>query len=62
MGVWHGSNEAGNRVSETFCDGWRTEHRSSYGIASFLGKDLMVEPREVPCSKELVVLCVEVNE
>ncbi|CAD5210224.1 unnamed protein product [Bursaphelenchus xylophilus] len=61
-GIWHGSNAAGNRVTDAFCNGWRSERHSDYGMATFVGpqaQEIMVEPREVSCDRELIVLCVE---
>lgn len=61
--LWHGSTSAGNRKHNGFCDIWRSSSSSHSGIASPLSqtKSLMFAPREVPCYRKLVVICVEVN-
>lgn len=60
--LWHGSTYLGDRRIDGFCDIWRSSSSSQNGIASPLSqnKPLTFAPREVPCYRKLVVICVEV--
>ena len=61
--IWHGSSEAGERMEDGACDGWRNSSDSVFGRASAFGAGMnfMRNPIDVGCSKRLAVLCVEVS-
>lgn len=61
--VWHGSASNGLRNPGAFCDGWRTDDTSHYGMASLLNsaQPLTHSPIEAGCNRRFVVLCIEVK-
>ncbi|XP_039755427.1 collagen alpha-1(IX) chain-like isoform X3 [Pararge aegeria] len=59
--VWLGSDSFGSRSPRFSCDNWQSDNAISKGTASSLAGRRLLELKEYPCNKELIVLCVEVT-
>uniref|UniRef100_A0A8C9QGX5 Collagenase NC10/endostatin domain-containing protein n=1 Tax=Spermophilus dauricus TaxID=99837 RepID=A0A8C9QGX5_SPEDA len=53
--VWHGSDPSGRRLTESYCEAWRTEAAGAMGPAS----PLLLEQEATSCRNAHVVLCIE---
>ncbi|XP_063702302.1 collagen alpha-1(XVIII) chain isoform X3 [Culicoides brevitarsis] len=58
--LWHGSTQYGIRVESTFCDNWQSSARDTFGLASNLQTNHLVEQLEYSCDNRFIVLCIEV--
>uniref|UniRef100_A0A336MYM0 CSON008551 protein n=1 Tax=Culicoides sonorensis TaxID=179676 RepID=A0A336MYM0_CULSO len=58
--LWHGSTQYGIRVESTFCDNWQSSARDTFGLASNLKNNHLVEQLEFSCDNRFIVLCIEV--
>uniref|UniRef100_A0A0R3RLM7 Endostatin domain-containing protein n=1 Tax=Elaeophora elaphi TaxID=1147741 RepID=A0A0R3RLM7_9BILA len=60
--IWHGSDSSGLRSESGYCSAWRSAASSQVGRASFIGRGLPLlhDSRDSECSRELIVLCIEV--
>nr|AAF01310.1 type XVIII collagen [Homo sapiens] len=57
--VWHGSDPNGRRLTESYCETWRTEAPSATGQAySLLGGRLLGQSA-ASCHHAYIVLCIE---
>ncbi|XP_029462605.1 collagen alpha-1(XVIII) chain [Rhinatrema bivittatum] len=57
--IWHGSDTKGRRLTESYCETWRTDDRVVVGQASSLLSGRLLEQRAESCNKTFVVLCIE---
>uniref|UniRef100_A0A8C4STJ7 Collagenase NC10/endostatin domain-containing protein n=1 Tax=Erpetoichthys calabaricus TaxID=27687 RepID=A0A8C4STJ7_ERPCA len=57
--VWHGSNNKGQRMTDHYCETWRTGVHELTGFASSLEAGRLLQQRPVSCSSSLIVLCIE---
>uniref|UniRef100_A0A8C5WLG5 Collagenase NC10/endostatin domain-containing protein n=1 Tax=Leptobrachium leishanense TaxID=445787 RepID=A0A8C5WLG5_9ANUR len=57
--IWHGSDAKGRRLSESYCETWRTEENPVTGQASSLLNRKLLEQNAQSCSKNFIVLCIE---
>ncbi|VDN03112.1 unnamed protein product [Thelazia callipaeda] len=60
--VWHGSDSNGMRSESGYCDAWRSDSPSQFGRASSIrrGLPLLNGSHDAECSREFIVLCIEV--
>ena len=59
--IWHGSRENGNKYP-TNCRSWLSSSSQDFSTASALnGRELALAEQELPCSSNLIVLCVQIN-
>lgn len=60
--LWHGVTAWGEASRRTqSCRGWSTDDIGAVGMASDLGKGMLLQQKKVSCSQELVVLCIETH-
>lgn len=57
--VWHGSDPSGRRLTESYCETWRTEAVGATGQASSLLAGRLLEQSAASCRNTYVVLCIE---
>lgn len=57
--VWHGSNGAGQRDVDSFCETWRVGDRALSGMASPLQSGSLLQQSASSCSSSYIVLCIE---
>lgn len=57
--VWHGSDPSGRRLTENYCETWRTEAAGATGQASPLLAGRLLEQEAASCRNAYVVLCIE---
>lgn len=57
--VWHGSDPSGRRLTESYCETWRTEAAGTVGQASPLQAGRLLGQKAVSCHSALVILCIE---
>ncbi|MCP9260255.1 hypothetical protein DINM_003491 [Dirofilaria immitis] len=60
--MWHGSDSSGMRSESGYCSAWRSSTSAQVGRASYIGRGLPLlrDSRDSECSRQLVVLCIEV--
>lgn len=56
---WHGSDSKGRRLTENYCETWRTDESVVTGQASSLSSGKLLEQRSQSCNKNFIVLCIE---
>lgn len=57
--VWHGSDPSGRRLTESYCETWRTEAAGAAGQASPLQTGRLLGQKTTGCHSALIVLCIE---
>lgn len=57
--VWHGSDPSGRRLTESYCETWRTDSRAATGQASSLLAGRLLEQKAAGCHNAFIVLCIE---
>lgn len=57
--VWHGSDPSGRRLTESYCETWRTEAAGATGQASSLLGGRLLEQTAAGCHNAYIVLCIE---
>ncbi|XP_030065944.1 collagen alpha-1(XVIII) chain [Microcaecilia unicolor] len=57
--IWHGSDTKGRRLTESYCETWRTDDSVAMGQASSLLSGRLLEQRAQNCNKSFIVLCIE---
>lgn len=57
--VWHGSDPSGRRLTESYCETWRTEAVTATGQASSLLAGRLLEQKAASCHNAFIVLCIE---
>lgn len=57
--IWHGSDPSGRRLTENYCETWRTEASEATGQASSLLSGRLLEQRAASCHNAYIVLCIE---
>uniref|UniRef100_A0A8C0IQR1 Collagenase NC10/endostatin domain-containing protein n=1 Tax=Chelonoidis abingdonii TaxID=106734 RepID=A0A8C0IQR1_CHEAB len=57
--VWHGSDAKGRRLTESYCETWRTDDSVVTGQASSLGSGKLLEQKVSSCRNAFIVLCIE---
>lgn len=57
--VWHGSDPSGRRLTESYCETWRTEAPGTVGQASPLQAGRLLAQKATSCHSPLVILCIE---
>lgn len=57
--VWHGSDPSGHRLTESYCETWRTEATAATGQASSLLAGRLLEQKSASCHNAFIVLCIE---
>lgn len=57
--VWHGSDPSGRRLTESYCETWRTEAATATGQASSLLAGKLLEQKAASCHNAFIVLCIE---
>lgn len=57
--VWHGSDPGGRRLTQSYCETWRTEAAGATGQASSLLAGRLLEQKATSCHSALIVLCIE---
>lgn len=57
--VWHGSDARGHRLSESYCETWRTDDGAVTGQAASLASGRLLEQKASSCQSTFVVLCIE---
>nr|AXE43012.1 recombinant human endostatin [synthetic construct] len=57
--VWHGSDPNGRRLTESYCETWRTEAPSATGQASSLLGGRLLGQSAASCHHAYIVLCIE---
>ena len=57
--VWHGSDTSGRRLTESYCETWRTDSRAATGQASSLLSGRLLEQKAAGCHNAFIVLCIE---
>uniref|UniRef100_A0A7M4FW66 Collagenase NC10/endostatin domain-containing protein n=1 Tax=Crocodylus porosus TaxID=8502 RepID=A0A7M4FW66_CROPO len=57
--VWHGSDSKGRRLTENYCETWRTDSSVVTGQASSLSSGKLLEQKASSCQNAFVVLCIE---
>lgn len=57
--VWHGSDPSGRRLTESYCETWRTEAATATGQASSLLTGRLLEQKAMSCHHAFIVLCIE---
>ena len=59
--VWHGSYSNGARMTDSYCEEWRTRDHEASGQASPLVKHKLLGQELQLCSEALAVLCVQIS-
>ncbi|EPQ15577.1 Collagen alpha-1(XVIII) chain [Myotis brandtii] len=57
--VWHGSDPSGRRLTESYCETWRTEAATATGQASSMLTGRLLEQKAASCHNAFIVLCIE---
>lgn len=57
--MWHGSDPSGRRLTDSYCETWRTEAGTATGQASSLLEGKLLGQKAVSCHNAFIVLCVE---
>lgn len=57
--VWHGSDPSGRRLTESYCETWRTEAVTATGQVSSLLAGKLLEQKAASCHNAFIVLCIE---
>lgn len=57
--VWHGSDPSGRRLTESYCETWRTEATTATGQASSMLTGRLLGQKAVSCHNAFIVLCIE---
>uniref|UniRef100_A0A674JT40 Collagenase NC10/endostatin domain-containing protein n=1 Tax=Terrapene triunguis TaxID=2587831 RepID=A0A674JT40_9SAUR len=57
--VWHGSDTKGHRLTESYCETWRTDDGVVTGQASSLASGKLLEQKVSSCQNTFIVLCIE---
>lgn len=57
--VWHGSDPSGRRLTDSYCEAWRTEAAGAAGQASSLLAGRLLEQKTASCQQAFIVLCIE---
>ncbi|XP_059620542.1 collagen alpha-1(XV) chain isoform X2 [Phlebotomus argentipes] len=57
--VWHGSDVRGERAMETYCEAWHSAASTSFGLASTLLSNKLLNQERISCDNKLAVLCIE---
>lgn len=57
--MWHGSNNAGQRHVDSYCESWRVGNQVLTGMASSLHSGNLLQQSSSGCSSSYVVLCIE---
>ncbi|XP_055707831.1 collagen alpha-1(XV) chain isoform X2 [Phlebotomus papatasi] len=57
--VWHGSDIYGERAMETYCEAWHSSASTSFGLASTLLSNKLLNQERISCDNKLAVLCIE---
>ncbi|TFJ95414.1 Collagen alpha-1 chain [Platysternon megacephalum] len=57
--VWHGSDAKGHRLTESYCETWRTDDGVVTGQASSLASGKLLEQKVSSCQNTFIVLCIE---
>uniref|UniRef100_G1TVH4 Collagenase NC10/endostatin domain-containing protein n=1 Tax=Oryctolagus cuniculus TaxID=9986 RepID=G1TVH4_RABIT len=57
--VWHGSDPSGRRLTNSYCETWRTEAPTATGQASSLLAGRLLEQTAASCHHAYAVLCIE---
>lgn len=58
--IWHGGTQYGVRAESSFCDAWQSSARDTFGLASSLLSNHLIEQEESTCDNRFIVLCIEV--
>lgn len=57
--MWHGSDPGGRRLTDSYCETWRTEAVAATGQASSLLAGRLLGQNAASCHNAFIVLCVE---
>lgn len=57
--LWHGTDTKGRRLTESYCETWRTDDGVVTGQASSLLNGKLLEQKAQSCNKSFAVLCIE---
>lgn len=57
--IWHGSDSKGRRLTESYCETWRTDDTVVTGQASSLASGKLLEQKSSSCRDTFIVLCIE---
>ncbi|XP_078537595.1 collagen alpha-1(XVIII) chain isoform X2 [Lissotriton helveticus] len=57
--LWHGTDSKGRRLTESYCETWRTDDSVVTGQASSLLNGKLLEQKAQSCNKAFAVLCIE---
>uniref|UniRef100_A0A8D0GYH3 Collagen type XVIII alpha 1 chain n=1 Tax=Sphenodon punctatus TaxID=8508 RepID=A0A8D0GYH3_SPHPU len=57
--IWHGSDSKGRRLTESYCETWRTDDSVVTGQASSLLSGRLLEQKNSSCKNAFIVLCIE---
>lgn len=57
--VWHGSDPSGRRLTESYCETWRTEAATATGQASSMLTRRLLGQKAASCHNAFIVLCIE---
>ncbi|XP_069472174.1 collagen alpha-1(XVIII) chain isoform X2 [Ambystoma mexicanum] len=57
--LWHGTDAKGRRLTESYCETWRTDDGVVTGQASSLLNGKLLEQKAQSCNKAFAVLCIE---
>jgi len=57
--VWHGSDPSGRRLTDSYCETWRTEAAAATGQASSLLAGRLLAQKAASCHNAFIVLCIE---
>ncbi|XP_029787096.1 collagen alpha-1(XVIII) chain-like, partial [Suricata suricatta] len=57
--VWHGSDPSGRRLTDSYCETWRTEDAAATGQAASLLTGRLLAQKAASCHSAFVVLCIE---
>lgn len=57
--VWHGSSYKGHRLTNHYCETWRTGDHAVSGMASSLQSGQLLQQSSSSCSGLYIVLCIE---
>lgn len=57
--VWHGSDPSGRRLTESYCETWRTEAATATGQASSMLTGRLLGQKAASCHHAFIVLCIE---
>ncbi|XP_055689784.1 collagen alpha-1(XV) chain [Lutzomyia longipalpis] len=57
--IWHGSDVYGERAMETYCEAWHSSSSTSFGLASTLLSNKLLNQEKISCDNKLAILCIE---